>query len=540
MDVLHKLLENDFMPHGVCYLWRPDILWLNVGSDLLIAAAYYSIPLVLFLFVQRRRDLKYRWVFWLFAAFILACGTTHILGAVTVWDPLYRLQGWVKLITAGVSVATAVLLWPLLPRALALPSPAELARNNALLQDEVKERRQREVELVELKSGLERTVNERTAELARSNRQLSLQAQRLTEADRRKDRFLGVLAHELRSPLVPIRNAAFLLKEPGAQAPQDIKRVATMIEDQVQHMARLIDDLSDVQRIVGGDVVLHKEWIDSGELVNAAAQTVAPLMDEHAHQLSISIPEPAPQLEADPARMRQVLTNLLTNAALYTDPGGNIELQLSEEHGDVVFRVRDNGIGVAETEQESLFDMFARTQQSIERVKSGLGLGLAVVRRLATLHGGSVAVHSEGIGKGAEFTVRIPVGKRSEQPARLAVRASLRGMKILVVDDHKLTADSLCEALRHEGADASPAYRGADALTMLSESRPDVLLLDLGLPDMAGEEVARQARARFAGPLRIVALTGFAEAPRPEDGFDCHLVKPVALLKLLAILATDS
>ncbi len=528
------------MPHGVCYLWRPDILWLNVGSDVMIAAAYYSIPLALFLFVQRRHDLTFRWVFWLFAAFILLCGTTHILGAVTVWDPLYRLQGWVKLLTAGVSVATAILLWPLLPRALALPSPAQLAHNNALLQAEMSERQRREAELVELQSRLERTVEERTAELARSNRKLAYQAQRLTEANQRKDRFLGVLAHELRSPLVPIRNAAFLLKEQSAHEPLQVERVADLIEDQVRHMARLIDDLGDVQRIVHGEIELRRESIDTGELIATVAQTVAPLLDEHGHQLSISVPEHPPQLEADPARLRQVLTSLLTNAALYTDPGGHIQLQVGAEDGDVVFRVRDNGMGIPEIEYESMFEMFTRTAQSIERAKSGLGLGLAVVRRLVELHGGSVTVHSEGIGKGSEFTVRLPAAARAPSAASDSAmpRADLRGLDILVVDDHKLTADSLCEALRHEGAAARPSYSGTEALASLAASCPDVLLLDLGLPDMPGEKVARQVRAESGrnAPL-IVALTGFVETPRPEDGFDFHLVKPVALPDLLKLLA---
>ncbi len=540
MDALRKLFEHDFMPHGVCYSWRPDILWLNVGSDVVIAAAYYSIPLALFLFVQRGRDLTFRRMYWLFAAFILFSGATHILGAVTVWDPLYRLQGWMKFLTAAVSVATAILLWPLLPRVLALPSPAQLARNNALLQAEVNERQRRESELVELQSSLERTLEERTAQLARSNRQLASQAQRLTEADQRKDRFLGVLAHELRSPLVPIRNAAFLLKEQSANEPRQIERVANLIEDQVRQLARLIDDLSGVQRIVDGEIELRPRAIDTGELITSVAQTIGPLIDQHGHRLSISMPERPPQIEADPVRLRQVLTNLLTNAALYTDAGGNIQLQVQEEDGEVVFRVRDNGMGIPEIDYESMFEMFTRTERSIERAKSGLGLGLAVVRRLVELHGGSVSVHSDGIGKGSEFTIRLPAAARLPGAASDSdvPRHDLRGLNILVVDDHKLTADSLCEALRHEGATALPSYSGTEALASLAASLPDVLLLDLGLPDMPGEKVARQVRTRSGhnAPL-IVALTGFAETPRPEDGFDFHLVKPVALPDLLKVLA---
>lgn len=530
-------LVEPFMPHGVCYAWQPDVLWLNVGSDVLIAAAYYSIPLALLLFVRKRPDVSFRWMIWLFAAFILLCGTTHILGAVTVWEPIYVTQGWLKLLTAMVSVATAVLLWPLLPKAIALPSPAQMARKNASLRAEMQRREQRERQLEQLQQSLERRIAERTAELERSNALLASHARRMSQAETRKDRFLGVLAHELRSPLTPIRNAAFLLRD--TSDPKQIQRAAAMIDDQVTHMARLIEDLSDTQRIVSGQIELRKQLAVAQDVVRAALDTVQPLLDENRHRLAVTMP-PAPlTIEVDPARLRQILTNLLNNAALYTDAHGEIGLELRQDGQDAVFRIRDNGMGMEPQQCEALFDMFARSEQAVSKVKTGLGLGLAVVRRLVELHGGSVSVHSDGPGAGSEFIVRLPdVVRDAQSPAAVRAPASLQGLKILVVDDHRLSADSLREALAVEGADVQAVYTGADAVQCADHWRPAVVLLDIELPDASGYDVAQRLRS-LAGleHLQLVALTGHHALSRPEM-FACSLLKPVELDQLLHLLET--
>jgi PAS domain S-box-containing protein len=363
--------------------------------------------------------------------------------------------------------------------------------------------------------------------------ELRRQAEELAESNRRKDEFLAMLSHELRNPLAPVLNTVHVLR----QAPDDpslVQFAGNMVERQVRHMARLIDDLLDVTRLTYGKVRLQKERFDLGALVERAAESVRPLMDERGHQF-VMVPHDRPiWLEADPVRLDQVLVNLLNNAAEFTDPGGHVEMIVAREGAEAVIRVRDDGMGIAPDLLPRVFDLFAQADTTLDRGGGGLGIGLTLAKRVVTLHGGSIQVHSEGPGRGSEFVVRLPAPPESSghgaTPAGTA--APPMSLRMLVVDDNVDMAMSLSILLELHGHRVEMAHDGASALE-LSQARPfDVVLLDIGLPSMNGYEVARRIRARGgeSQPL-LVGISGYGfDADRQrakEAGFDLYLVKPV-------------
>lgn len=531
------MFDDRFVPQGESYRWLADVVWLNAGSDLLIAAAFFAIPAALIRIVRLRPEQPYRGLLSLVAVFLCFCAITHVLAVVNVWEPVYRLHGWAKLLTALVSVAAAVWLWRVLPRALAAPSVARLARENEAFQTALARGQQREKELEQRSRALEQRVAELTAALARNAAELTRHTERASRMELRKDRFLSVLAHELRAPLAPIRNAAFLLRESSES--ERIERIATLIDDQVQQMARLIDDLSDTQRIVSGQVDLRKEIVHAEDVVQAAVDIVEPLLNERRHRLTLQLPEQSVSVEMDPLRIRQVLTHLLTNAASYTEPEGEVVVRMERQNDQLLLSVRDNGIGMEPAQCEGLFTLFARGEHAEGRAKAGLGLGLAVVQRLVELHGGSVAARSDGVGKGSVFTVHLPGVVQEQAPNRPhAAAPDLTGMKVLVVDDHRLSADSLQEALSFEGAQVQAAYRGDEALERARTMQPEFVLLDIELPDANGYEVAvRMRELPGLARVKLIALSGYAETGRADDPFDSHLLKPVELDQITATLA---
>jgi two-component system CheB/CheR fusion protein len=372
--------------------------------------------------------------------------------------------------------------------------------------------------------------------------------QALREADRRKDEFLAMLAHELRNPLAPIVAALQLMKR--HRGGPDLEEDRAMAERQVRHMARLIDDLMDVSRISRGKVVLRKEVVDLKALVARAAETGRPLLEERRHQFAVTLPDAPVLVKADPTRLEQVLTNLLSNASKYTDPGGRIRLTAGREGGWAVVRVRDTGIGIEPRMLPEVFGLFVQVERRLDRSRSGLGIGLSLVKSLVEMHGGSVSAHSEGPGRGSEFVIRLPalerVPKGGGRPFMACAEASreMAGRRILVVDDNVDAADGLGRLLsRVWGQEVRVVYDGPAALVSAESFRPEVVLLDLGLPGMDGYEVARRLRGEpeFADVL-LVAVTGWGQDSdrqmSKQAGFDHHLVKPVDLERLRGLLTT--
>jgi signal transduction histidine kinase/CheY-like chemotaxis protein len=517
----------DFIPHGHCFLWQPVTLWLNVGSDGLIAASYFAIPVALYYYVrQRKAEIPYVWVPLMFAAFIFLCGGTHVMEIWTVWDPVYRVAGALKLLTGFVSFATLLSLLWIMPRAMLLKTPRQL-----------------QIE-----------VAARTAELAEVNAQLraeiaarSAAEERLRLADRRKDEFLATLAHELRNPLAPIRNSLKLLETSGLD---ESKRQwgAKVISRQVHRMALLLDDLLDVSRITRNRLELKKESVDLGSLIESAVETAGPLIEERKHVLQVTLPPEPVTVEVDPLRISQAVANLLTNAAKYTSPGGQISLTVAKQSGGIAITVKDSGIGFEPSAATAMFDMFTQVSASKPPGEKGLGIGLALVKAFIALHGGTVEASSAGITRGSEFRIQIPgsivIGRQASlalSPSDIPVSSAAR-CKVLVVDDNRDSADALALVLEADGCEILVGYSGQEALDLAARSRPDAVVLDIGMPDLSGYEVARRIRQEEWGrDVLLVAMTGWGQTKdkdrAKEAGFDRHFTKPLDPGELQALLA---
>ncbi len=362
-----------------------------------------------------------------------------------------------------------------------------------------------------------------------------------SDASRRKDEFLAMLGHELRNPLAPITMALELMRVRGATN----DRERGVIERQVQQMSRLIDDLLDVSRVTRGKIQLSKEVVETSALVSKALEMVTPLLERKRHKLAVDVAPAGLALNVDATRITQVIQNLLTNAAKYTEPGGDIRVRAVREDGHVLIAVSDNGVGIAPELQPRLFDLFVQGERSLDRAEGGLGIGLTIAKMLCDLHGGSISVASEGQQRGSTFSVRLP---HAPQPtAQVAQVPSLLRtggpMRVLVVDDNVDAAQMLHTLLEHLGHELAMAHDGERALELAREFRPDVALLDIGLPVIDGYEVARRLRQEIGNKIRLVAVTGYGqESDRKrtrEAGFDRHLVKPIAFDELATLLADD-
>jgi signal transduction histidine kinase len=368
----------------------------------------------------------------------------------------------------------------------------------------------------------------------------------IREADRRKNEFLAMLAHELRNPLAPIRNAVHLLRQPGA-GPEHLGWAGEVIDRQVRQLVRLVDDLLDVSRITRGSITLQPTWVDLAAVAASAVETSRPLIDGRQQTLTVTLPPERLQIHADPARLAQVLANLLNNAAKYTPEGGEITLTAERNGRDVVFRVRDTGMGIPPEMLSSVFDLFTQVEHSLDRAQGGLGIGLTLVRRLVEMHGGSVRAYSEGADKGSEFVVQLPLEGRAASKERVlhqgrSLSALASSHRILLVDDNVDGAASLAMLLRELGHEVRVAHNGPAALEAVGDFEPEVVLLDIGLPGMDGYEVARRLRRQPAlKDLLLVALTGYGQDEdrrrSHEAGFNLHLVKPLDLDVLPGIFA---
>ena len=416
----------------------------------------------------------------------------------------------------------------------------------------------------------------------------------LKEVDRRKDEFLAMLAHELRNPLAPLFNAAHLIQ--NSKDPALLEEAGEMVQRQVRHMARLIDDLLDVSRINSGKIQLRRESVLLADVVHRAVESTAPLLQARRHELTVNLPSAAVRLYADPTRLEQVLSNLLNNAAKYTPEGGRISLSVvlgpvsgvrcegqgttdQGQRSEVVLSIRDNGAGIPEHMLERVFDLFTQVERSLNSASQwGLGIGLALVRTLVEMHGGSVEAHSAGLGQGSEFVVRLPLPEEDRETGRQGDRETGRqgdretgkpdtefvslspglpvslspglpvspsGLRVLVVDDSRDAAQSLALLLELMGHEVQMAHDGPAALAAAQAQRPDVVLLDIGLPHMDGYEVASRLRQQPESErVFLVAMTGFGQEEdrrrSQEAGFDCHLVKPVDPTYLRQIISLES
>jgi PAS domain S-box-containing protein len=365
----------------------------------------------------------------------------------------------------------------------------------------------------------------------------------LREADRRKDVFLATLAHELRNPLAPIRNAAQMLGSPKL-ASEQLQWAQSVIQRQVKHMAWLLDDLLDVARITQGKLELKKQPITLNSVVDSAVEAARPLLDRKSHQFTVTLPADKLTLNADPLRLSQVLCNVLTNAAKYTDAGGHITLAGRMEGGALSLSVKDDGIGIPAESLDGIFAMFSQVEGAATRSEGGLGIGLALVKGLIELHGGTVEASSEGLGRGSEFIVRLPIGtvdSSATLSADTAAPATI-GRRVLVADDNQDAADSLAMILEMAGHDVRVVHDGRAALSVAQTFRPDTVLLDIGMPQLNGHEVAQALRQEpWGAGMCLIALTGWGqESDRRqaiEAGFDRHLTKPIDPVELEALLS---
>ncbi|MBE9049667.1 response regulator [Nostocales cyanobacterium LEGE 11386] len=695
--------SGSFIPHGHCYLWQTKLVWLHLLSDALIAIAYYSIPATLFYFVRKRQDLPFYWIFLLFSAFIVACGTTHLMAIWTLWHPTYWLSGLVKAATATISLITAVALLPLVPKALALPSPAQLEQANQELQTQITERLRIEAELRQYQNHLEELVTVRTHEITKTNEQLQQEVaerQRILEvlrqseeryrylaeaipqlvwttnaegecdyfnqnwcdytgltleqslgsgwlaalhpedvqkaraawsnavktgtlydrefrfkraadgsyrwqlarglplkdeqnrvvkwfgtctdiheqkqilqerarllelektarakaetANRIKDQFLAVLSHELRTPLNAILGWSKLLQSrqfdqaKTTQALETIERNATL---QVQ----LIEDLLDISKILQGKLALKTTSINLESVVLPALETMQLAAEAKSMQI-IPIFEPhVGQVMGDSARLQQVVWNLLSNAVKFTPNRGKVEVRVKQADGYAQIVVSDTGKGISAEFLPYVFDYFRQADSSSTRTFGGLGLGLAIVRNIVEMHGGTVKAESSGEDQGATFTVQLPLSQNeslsktnAQNHASLLATQSLplTGVQVLVVDDDADSREFVAFVLEQEGCEVMAVSSAFAALQTLKQVKvkPDVLVSDISMPNMDGYMLISQLRswtAEEGGQIPAIALTAFAgnndQQKALAAGFQMHLSKPFNPEELVAAIVS--
>jgi signal transduction histidine kinase/ActR/RegA family two-component response regulator len=513
-----------FHPHGYCYLWIPSLVATHVISDSLIGISYVAISLTLVWLVWRaRHGLPFSWMFIAFGAFIVACGATHFMEIWTLWRPLFWLAADVKIVTAIASVATAVVLPPLVPKVLDVIHAAHVSEA-------------RRVELERTQADLEKRVRERTADLANA-------LQHAEEANRAKEAFLATVSHELRTPLNAILGWADILER--RPEPALLKRALPVIIRNAQAQARVMGDLVDVSSIAAGKMRLEPQTVDLGALVTNTVDVVQAAAD--AKRLILNIDAmPSMIVWGDPARLQQIIWNLLSNATKFTPEGGSIHVGASTVDGNACIEVTDTGVGIESQFLGCVFDRFSQADASTTRGYSGLGLGLAVVRHLVELHGGSVRAESGGPGRGSTFTVQIPL----QLYGRLAVEepemdVDLHGLRVLVVDDDADSRETVSVILEAAGATIVRADSANRGLERMSEDEVDVIVSDIAMPRRDGFAFIEDVR-RLADPkLRrtpAIALTAFA---REEDrrrilsaGFQKHVPKPVTAAQLVQSVAS--
>jgi len=515
-----------FHPHGYCYLWMPALVGTHVLADALIGLSYVAISLTLVWLVWKaRRGLPFSWIFIAFGVFIVACGATHFMEIWTLWRPLFWLAADVKIVTAAASVATALVLPPLVPRVLDIIHAAHVSE-------------ERRIELERTQAQLERRVRERTVDLASA-------LQHAEEANRAKEAFLATVSHELRTPLNAILGWADILEK--RPEPELLKRALPVIMRNAQAQARVVGDLVDVSSIAAGKMRLDPHTLDLSVLVANAVDVVRPAADAKRLTVSVTV-MPSIIVWGDPARLQQIVWNLLSNAVKFTPEGGSIHAAASAAGGKARIEVGDSGIGIDARFIGSVFDRFSQADTSSTRGYQGLGLGLAIVRHLVDLHGGSVRVESAGLGHGSTFTVEIPLqlyGQLGLEETDGDTHVDLHGLRVLVVDDDADSRETVAEILEAAGAETAHAHSAANGLEQLMADAVDVIVSDITMPERDGIAFIQDVR-RLVDPKRrrtpAVALTALA---RDDDrrrilsaGFQQHVPKPVTAAQLVRSVAS--
>ncbi|MEH2051508.1 hybrid sensor histidine kinase/response regulator [Nostoc sp.] len=703
-DIISELWTNlftseSFIPHGHCYLWQTNLVWLHILSDSIIALAYYSIPATLFYFVRKREDLPFDWIFLLFIAFIVACGTTHLIDIWTLWHPIYWVSGFVKAVTAIISFITAINLVYLVPQALAFPSPAQLEQANQELQTQIAERLRVEKELRKYQNHLEEMVALRTNEITKTNEQLQqeiLERQRILEilrqseeryrylaeaipqlvwttkpngecdffnqnwcdytgltfeqslgsgwlaalhpddvqradkvwsdavknrtiynneyrfkrasdssyrwqlarglplkddqgfvvkwfgtctdiheqkqileerahlleleqiarakaetANRIKDEFLAVLSHELRTPLNAILGWSKLLQSRRLDQTKTSEALAT-IERNANLQVQLIEDLLDISRILQGKLTLNITKINLESTILSALQTMQLAAETKLIKANTTFEPDVGQIMGDSTRLQQVVWNLLSNAIKFTPRGGKVEVRLEEADGYAQIIVSDTGKGISADFLPYVFDYFRQADSTSTRNFGGLGLGLAIVRNIIEMHGGIVQADSQGEGKGAIFTVSLPLlpdgipkltDERNDPILLVPNSLPLSGIRVLVVDDDTDSRDFVAFVLEQDGAFVIAVSSADEALQTLAEIKPDVLVSDISMPDMDGYMLINQVRTltpEQGGQIPAIALTAFARNDDQQKalnaGFQMHVPKPLNPEELIAAI----
>ena len=530
-----------YLPHGVCYAWQPGLIRLHLASDVLIGLAYLAIPVALVHFIRRRADIPFNWMFLLFGLFIVACGATHWMEVLTVWTPAYWVAGAVKAITAAASVPTAILLFLLIPKAVALPSIAQLEAAKTALEREVAQRRDAEAALEEARRDLELRVDKRTSELRVANALLERQREELAQADRAKGNFLAILSHELRNPVHAIRMNARVIRS-QAIVPA-CESAASAIERQVAKLAILLEELLDLVSL-SRKAAFRLTAADVARAVEGAIETTRADMYARRQAVVVSSEDGPFTAMIDSARLEQAVTNLLVNASKYSPEGSTIDVEIAREEASIVVRVRDAGIGITEEEMPRLFELFGRGAGARHASADGLGIGLHIAHEIVAAHGGSLSARSDGRGRGCEFTIRLPAAPASavtnEAHRHSGGSQAVDALRVLVVDDNRDAADSGAQNLRMLGHEVAVAYDGGKAVDDALAFKPDVAVIDIGLPVMNGYQVAETLRVAPSPPA-MIALTGWGTEQDKSDalraGFARHLTKPVDFDDLMSLVA---
>lgn len=539
MDSVQRFFDSDniFMPHGHCYLWYPEILWLNIGADVLIALSYFSIPLALGYFAHKRRDMPFRGIFLLFTAFITLCGLTHLFGIWTIWHPDYGEQGLLKALTGLVSFATAVTVWRLMPVLMRLPSPTVLQEaNNKLLA---------------ANEEIEKQVKERTAALQSAKSLLESNEVELRKAydaaknaNQAKSQYLAHMSHEIRTPLSAVTTIANLLPRTGEFNAKQQELIDTL-RIGANSLLDLINNILDISKIEAGEFALENHPFEWDALIDDTARVISIRAQEKNIELRSNTGALTGQwLMGDRARLRQVLMNLLGNAVKFTE-SGSVSLSASVE-GDgsiVLIHVSDTGIGIPEDKLDAVFEQYKQSDHGIASQYGGTGLGLAITRHLVEMMGGSITVEST-LGEGSTFAVRLPLIK-AETPSdedtsakTAATKQKPAALKILLVEDYPanvLVATTLMDELGHS---YDIARTGKEALELQAQDAIyDAVLMDVNMPEMNGLEATKAWRKneeeRGEPRTPIIGLTAHAMAGDDQQcldaGMDSYLAKPLTI-----------
>jgi PAS domain S-box-containing protein len=684
---LSRLFETStYSPRRFCMNLEPDVIWTHVISDSVIALSYYTIPFALFYFVRRRKDLAFNWIFICFAVFILACGTTHVFGVIAIWRPYYRLDGVVKAITAIVSLGTAIMIWPLIPKALAIPSTQAMRESNEALQrltDELERRVEaRTTDLEKVNADLQLQINaRRSAEIDQSRlaaivessndaiigktldgtitdwnlgaqtifgytageivgksilelippelheeevailaqlrrgepisryettrirkdgeritvaltispikdiagriigaskiarditqekvaereREQLLARERVARNDaeaasRLKDDFVATLSHELRTPVNAVLGWTRVLRSAHATA-EDISEGLEIIDRNTRVQVRLIEDLLDMSRILSGKLRLDVRRVDLPEILAAAIETVQPAAEAKEIRVQRIIDPLAGPVMGDANRLQQIVWNLLANAVKFTPRAGRVQIHLQRVNSHVEIVVSDSGSGIHPDFLPHVFERFRQQDASTTRQHGGLGLGLAIVRQLVELHGGTVHATSAGVEQGATFTVMLPISVAKEDrlpESRVhpttdsqeshAILPRLDGLKVLVVDDEPDARALAQRLLQSQGAVVTTAGSASEAYVCIRENRPEVIVSDIGMPGEDGYAFIKTLRSKTVaegGTIPAIALTAFARAEDRRKalmaGYQMHIAKPVEPAELLTVVAS--